>query len=253
MSGRRAGALVGVAAVVGSLLAGSSVATAAPASAHICIPVIWPCDDPTPEPSDTPTPTATPDATSTPSASATAEPGDGDDAKSDDANSDDTTSDDTSEKDDKAEAAPKTWSLIKDDDSQIFTQPAAQLGSDSLSFSGLKGIALVKLTTADGKKVTAIRLRADRITIKGFSLTVRAATGPKLVTTADTMTLEGNVNVYVNSLTATTAGGASYTLGADTPPPADGVTPKLLRVTLGLVGSSADSITYTNTDQQMHE
>ncbi|WEG08714.1 hypothetical protein PU630_15935 [Microbacterium horticulturae] len=245
MSRRRAGALVGVAAVVGSLLAGTSMATAAPASAHICIPVIWPCDDPTPAPSDTPTPSVSATATPSPSASATADPGDDDGtgAKGDDSDA---------PKDD-ADAAPKTWSLIKDDDSQIFTQPPAQLGSDSLSFSGLKGIALVRLTLADGKKIAAIRLRADRITITGFSLTVRAATGPKLVTTADTMTLEGNVNVYVNSLTATTAGGKSYTLGADTPPPADGITPKLLRVTLGLVGSSADSITYTNTDQQMHE
>jgi len=248
MSRRRAGALVGVAAVVGGLLAGSSVATAAPASAHICIPVIWPCDDPTPTPSDTPT--ATPSAASTPapdpSASATADPGDADQGDGDAGDGD-------AQQKEAPEAAPKTWSLIKDDDSQIFTQPPAQLGSDSLSFSGLKGIALVKLTTADGKKVTAIRLRADRITITGFSLTVRAATGPKLVTTADTMTLAGDVNVYVNSLTATTSDGKSYTLGADTPPPADGVTPKLLRVTLGLVGSRADSITYTNTDQQMHE
>jgi len=258
MTRRRGLALVGVAALVVSVVAGTSVATAAPASAHICIPVIWPCDDPTPAPSEAPT------ATPTPSASATADPGAGSgdgsgdgsgedgagDAGSGDAGSGGATGDGGATKDD---GASRSWSLITNDDSAVFTQPSAQMGSDSLSFSGLKGIALVKVKLADGSRVTAIRLRADGITLKGFSLTVRAETGPKLVTTADEMTLRGNVSVYLNSLTATTAGGASYTLGADTPPPADGVIPPLLRVTFGLVGSRADSISYTNTDQLMHE
>ncbi len=65
------------------------------------------------------------------------------------------------------------------------------------------------------------------------------------------MTLSGNVSVYLNSLTATGADGTSYTLGAETPPPRDGITPTLLRVTLGLVGATADSISYSNTDQQL--
>lgn len=33
----------------------------------------------------------------------------------------------------------------------------------------------------------------------------------------------------------------------------DDVEPGLLRVTMGLVGSTADSITYTNTDQKLKE
>lgn len=249
---RRTAALIGVATVVGTLVAGSSVATAAPASARICIPVIWPCDDPAPEPSDTPS------STPTPSTEATQPPGadDGDDSPpstgDDDADAKHTAKAKAKAKDDTDKPAAE-WSLLGTDDSAVFTQPPAQLGSESLSFSGLKGIALVKLNLADGSQTTAIRLRADRITISGFSLTVRAETGPSLVTTADTMTLRGNVNVYVNSLTGTTPDGTSYTLGADTPPPADGVTPNLLRVTLGLVGSTADEISYSNTDQQMHE
>jgi hypothetical protein len=52
---------------------------------------------------------------------------------------------------------------------------------------------------------------------------VRHETGPILTTTADEMTLDGHVAVYVNSLTATLLGGQPLTLGADTPPPAEGL------------------------------
>ncbi|UUT36331.1 hypothetical protein [Microbacterium elymi] len=65
--------------------------------------------------------------------------------------------------------------------------------------------------------------------------------------------MRGDVAVYVNSLTATTADGHSYTLGADTPPPKDGIAPSLVRVTLGLVGARADQISYSNTDQRLSE
>jgi hypothetical protein len=65
------------------------------------------------------------------------------------------------------------------------------------------------------------------------------------------MVLSGHVNVYLGSTTATTSDGRSLTLGTDTPPPLDDVSPGLLRVTMGLVGTTADSISYTNTDQRM--
>ena len=42
------------------------------------------------------------------------------------------------------------------------------------------------------------------------------------------------------------------TLLPDTPPPAEGLD-SMFGVTLGLVGSTADSITYTNTVQQLTE
>jgi hypothetical protein len=151
----------------------------------------------------------------------------------------------------KAEAIP--LKLLPKDDSMVFTQPSAQLGVTSLSFTGLKGIAPVSVRLADGTRIAALRLRAESITMDGFSLTVRAETGPSLVTKADRMALRGDVSVYVNSLTATTSNGRSLTLGADTPPPKDGVTPTLLRVTLGLVGSRADQIVYTNTDQKLND
>ncbi len=74
------------------------------------------------------------------------------------------------------------------------------------------------------------------------------------MTNADTMTLKGHVSVYLGSITATTQDGRSLTLGTDTPPPLDDVAPGgLLRVTMGLVGTVADSISYTNTDQRIVE
>lgn len=253
MSRRRVPLLLGSAFAVGCLVAVGSVATAAPASAQLCIPIILPCSSPSPTPGSTPTPTPTP----TPSASLPGvtlplptpslpggvgglQPGGilpvpapgiipGTSAKK--------------------QSVPV--SALPKDDSMVFTQPSAQLGVDSLSFTGLKGMALVSVALADGTRIPVLRLRADSITMDGFALTVRKATGPMLITKADRMQLKGDVTVYLNSITATDSAGTSLTLGADTPPPKDGITPTLLRATLGLVGTRADEIIYTNTDQQL--
>ena len=236
MSPRRARNRPGT--VVGALLACVVVAVAGLGAARVpsavpaqlCIPILLPCASPTPTRTPTPTPSspgwgtrgsplAPPVPTSTPTApGATPAPAPTDDA-----------------------GAP------------VFTQPPAQLGSQSLSFTGLSGISIVNVPLADGSRVPALRISAESITIGGFSLTVRHDTGPSLATTADSMTLRGHVQVYLNSITATTSDGHSLTLGADTPPPADGVPNDLLRVTLGLVGATADSIVYTNTKQHLSE
>jgi hypothetical protein len=230
-------AVLVAATAVGAMSVG---AAAAPSTrpAEFCIPILLPCA--TPEPTTSPSP-ATPDGLpglpalpSLPGAPETPSlpdaPGEG------------------------AEPTPDpAVTPVPDDGAPVFTQPPAQLGSESLSFSGLRGIEVVTVPLADGSRVAALKLSADRITIDGFALTVRHDTGPALATTADRMTLSGNVQVYVNSLTATGPDGQSLTLGADTPPPKDGIAPSLLRVTLGLVGATADSITYSNTHQQLSE
>ena len=82
-----------------------------------------------------------------------------------------------------------------DDAAPIFTGTPASLGSTSLSFTGLSGISIVTVPTVDGGGVRALKISADSITIEGFSLTVRPPGGPGLVTTADTMTLRGDVSV----------------------------------------------------------
>ncbi|WP_285115986.1 hypothetical protein [Leifsonia sp. fls2-241-R2A-40a] len=235
-SGVVAGALIACVAAALAGLGAARVPTAAPAG--LCIPLIMPCSSPTP----TPTPTSgadhpglpglppLPGSSSTPGVPAT--PGVP-----------------TPTPTPSAPAAPAS----PDTGAPVFTQPPAQLGSTSLSFSGLKGITVVTVPLADGRRVPVLKLSAESITIDGFSLTVRKETGPKLVTTADQMALRGNVQVYLDSVTATGRDGTPYTLGAATPPPADGLPPQLLRVTLGLVGVTADSIHFTAPHQHLSE
>ncbi|MDQ1131113.1 hypothetical protein [Microbacterium sp. SORGH_AS_0888] len=238
----RAGATLTAALLVAGALSG---AAAAPRPAAFCIPIpmIWSCPSDPSSPSPVPTPSPSPSGSSllpgipdigapTPGSTSPA-PGEAPATP--------------------APSTPAPVEAVPDEDAPVFTQPPAQLGSQSLSFTGLKGISIVTVPLADGSRVAAVKIAADSITIDGFALTVRHDdSSPSLVTTADRMTLSGNVRVYLNSLTATTQSGRSVTLGADTPPPADGVEPTLLRVTFGLVGATADSIVYSNTDQQLH-
>lgn len=138
-----------------------------------------------------------------------------------------------------------------DDGAPIFTGTPASMGAGGLSFTGLRGISIVSVPTIDGSKVRALKISADSITITDFSLTVRPHDGPGLVTDADTMSLKGNVSVYLGSATASALGGEPLTLGLDTPPSLDEVEPGLLNVSFGLIGSIADEIVYTNTDQRI--
>lgn len=138
-----------------------------------------------------------------------------------------------------------------DGSAPIFTGTPAAMRAGGLSFTGLKGISIVSVPTVDGGSVRALKISADTITITGFSLTVRPPEHDGLVTDADTMELSGNVSVYIGSVSASSMGGTPLTLGTDTPPPMDDVAPGLLDVTMGLVGSTADSIAYTNTDQRI--
>lgn len=153
-------------------------------------------------------------------------------------------------------AAPEDEEPVEapvDDGAPIFTGTPAAMRSGGLSFTGLSGISIVSVPTADGGSVRALRISADSITISGFSLTVRPHDEPGLVTTADTMSLQGNVSVYLGSISASALGGEPLTLGTDTPPSLEEIEPGLLDVTMGLIGSTADSITYSNTDQNIVE
>lgn len=225
----------------GATGAGAAWADDGTRPARLCIPILLPCSDPSPSPTPSPTPTAgsvlptlpgvpvvpAPDPTpATPTSPAPTPPP-----------QDSTT--------------PPAQAAVVDENSPVFTQPSAQLGAQSLSFRGIPLVSVVTVPLADGTRITVLKMTADEITIDGFALTVRRATGPALVTTADRMTLSGHISVYLNSLSATTADGKTLTLGADTPPPADGIAPGLASVTLGLVGTTADSIVYTNTDQKI--
>ena len=142
----------------------------------------------------------------------------------------------------------------QDKKAPVFTKTPAAMGSKSLSFKGLKGISFVSVPVTGGGSMVTLKIQADEISIDGFSLTVRPPEEDHgLVTTADTMTLKGNVTVYIGSITASTKDGKSLTLGPETPPPMDDVEPGLIRVTMGLVGTIADGIYYTNTEQRLKD
>lgn len=230
---RRRGRLV--AATIAAALAAAPLTAGAAASPEVraagfCIPLLW-CPDPDPAPAPSPTPSTPviPGLPADPSApSAPIDPA----------------------------ATPAPQEPVEapvDDGAPVFTGTPASMGSDSLSFTGLRGISIVSVPTIDGGSIRALRISADSITIQGFSLTVRPHDGPGLVTTADTMSLQGDVTVYIGSVSASSMGGAPLTIGTDTPPPLTDFEPGLLDVTMGLVGSIADSITYTNTDQRIVE
>ncbi|MDN4615957.1 hypothetical protein P5G50_16015 [Leifsonia sp. F6_8S_P_1B] len=249
--GRLFGALVACVAVAVAGLGAARVPAAAPSA--LCIPILLPCSSPTP----TPTPTqsdgggaADPSLPTLPPPPGTGSGGSGGGSST----STPTPGPPT------APGAPATPTPTPTATpsgpaagAPVFTQPPAQLGSRSLSFTGIPLVAVVTVPLADGSRIPVLELSADGITVDGFSLTVRKETGPVLATTADRMALRGKVHVYVNSLTATDADGRSWTLGATTPPPADGLPPQLVKVTLGLVGVTADSIAFDNPHQHLTE
>jgi hypothetical protein len=139
--------------------------------------------------------------------------------------------------------------VLRDRNAPVMTPPAAQLGGSSLSIQGLHSLGLVSVPLAGGKHTTVIRISADDVAIDGFLLDVRRETGPSAVTNASRMELKGRVVIYLNSLSATLLGGAGISLGTDkTPIPGKELPSTLLRPTLGLVGVTAGSITFTNND-----
>jgi hypothetical protein len=141
-----------------------------------------------------------------------------------------------------------------DPNAPVMTLPAAQLGGSSLSFTGLKSVTLVTVPLANGSRTPVIKLVADSITITDFLLDVRPAhDSGALVTNSGVMTLRGNVTAYLDSVTGTLLDGTGLSLGvAADPPPGNELPSQLLRVNLGLVGVTANSITLIPSHQEIH-
>jgi hypothetical protein len=137
-----------------------------------------------------------------------------------------------------------------DPSAPIMTLPAAQLGGSSISFTGLQSVTVVTVPLANGTRTPVLKLVADSITIDNFLLDVRPANGTgALVTNSGKMVLRGNVVAYLDSVSGTLLGGAGITAGAANPPPGNELPSTLLKVTLGLVGMTAQSITLTPLDE----
>ncbi|WP_223691345.1 hypothetical protein [Leifsonia poae] len=207
-------------------------ATPARAPTGLCIPILMPCGSTPPKPTPPPAPSPAAPTPPKPGSPARPTPGGG------------TTNPTPGPTTAPAPAAP-------DRPAPTFTLPAAQLTGSSISFSGLQSVSLVTVPLADGSTAPVLKLAADEITIDDFHLTVRKSTGPMLVTDSGRMELHGHVQVYVDSVTATLLNGSPLTLGASTPPPDGLLPPALLRVDLGLVGVTADSISLIPSHQQL--
>ncbi|MFF1635622.1 hypothetical protein [Leifsonia sp. NPDC058248] len=230
-------------AVALSLVALTGIGAAgvpARAPAALCIPLLMSCGSPSPTPTTAPSPSSSlpvpvpvpvpvpPPGGGLPSGTMSAAP---------------------STPTPSAPATPAT----RDASAPVFTLPAAQLTGSSISFSGIPTLSSVEVPLADGRTTTVLKLTADDIVITDFHLNVRKAGGPSLLTDAGRMELRGHVQVYVDSATATLADGTPLTLGAATPPPDKQVPSSLLRVHLGLVGVTADSITLIPSHQALNE
>jgi hypothetical protein len=208
--------------------------------AALCIPILMDCSTPHPTPSPTspaqnsqaPSPGAPTDGRSDAPGGAGSSDGDATPAQS---------------------PTPTPSKAVPDSNALVFTLPAAQLGGSSISFSGLQAVSVVTVPLADGTRTPVLKLVADDIAIDDFVLDVRKSTGPSLVSNATRMELHGHVQVYVDSVTAALQDGTTLTLGADTPPPGNELPPTMLRVNLGLVGVTADSIVFTSSHQNLKE
>jgi hypothetical protein len=222
-------ALVLVAALTGIGAAAEPAVAAEPTA--LCLPILMSCPSPTPTPSPTPS-----SGSGLGGIVGGLVDGVGGAAKS------------------VAPGAAAPLVIGPDGTAPVFTTPAGQLGGSSISISGIHQLGLVTVKRIDGSSFPVIKLVCDDVVITGFLLDVRRATGPSLVSTADRMELTGHVSVWLDSLTGTPLGGPGLTLGTDqTPPPASELPPQLLRVNLGLIGTTADSISYSNLHQELHD
>ncbi len=226
-------------------LCGIGAAPAPGAKTGLCIPLLMDCG--APAPSQTPTPSPSGGGNGPIGSGSGSGPGDG----SGDALGGPLGGGTSSNGTEHGISIP--LSQVKPDaQATTFTLPAAQLGGTSISFSGLQAVGVVTVPLANGTRTPVLKLAADDITIRSFTLDVRESGDESgLVTNAGTMELHGHVVVYLDSVTGTLGNGLGISLGALTPPPDNELPNQLLRVTIGLVGVTADSITLTPSHQQI--
>ncbi|WP_290428404.1 hypothetical protein [Agromyces larvae] len=133
----------------------------------------------------------------------------------------------------------------------VFTPNPAILTASTLSIEGLHSIEIVTVDLADGTTSRALKITADRVVIGGFGLDVPTGDGG-LNTTASTLTVDGNASIWTPSITAVLADGVEHVIDTlSQPDPA--ALGQLLKLRLPLLGMTADSVAYTDTDQAVYE
>ncbi|QEO15441.1 hypothetical protein FLP10_14140 [Agromyces intestinalis] len=133
----------------------------------------------------------------------------------------------------------------------VFTPNPAILTASTLSIEGLHSLEIVTVDLADGSTSRALKITADRVVIGGFGLDVPTGDGG-LDTTATTLTVEGSASIWTPSITAVLADGVEHVIDTlSQPDPA--ALGQLLKLRLPLLGMTADSVAYTDTDQAVYE
>ena len=135
----------------------------------------------------------------------------------------------------------------------MFAGTSTAMRAGTLSFTGLEDIELVTVPTSDGQNARALKITAKAITITDFALTVRSGTGRAQETTADAVTLDEGVVLYVSAITATSADGELLAVGTGALPTRETIAAGLRTAAVNLVGMTAGSISYESPEQRVVE
>jgi hypothetical protein len=129
--------------------------------------------------------------------------------------------------------------------SPVFTGKPALLQGSSLSFSGLRYLGLATVRLSDGTTATVLKLSMDSVTIPGFRLDTRDATGAGTDTVATSMSFSGGVDTYCSSLKGVLDNGSAVQYDIQHPPSTDGSVPVVRILSLEVFGITGGSSALT--------
>jgi hypothetical protein len=127
----------------------------------------------------------------------------------------------------------------------VFSGKPALLQGSSLSFSGLRYLGLATVRLSDGSTATVLKLSMDSVTIPGFRLDTRDATGAGTDTVATQMAFSGGVDTYCASLKGVLQNGAAVQYDIQHPPSSDGTVPVTRILSLEVFGITGGSSVLT--------
>lgn len=229
---RAAGGALAIALTVTTavgLTAGMPQSASAAEPAGMCIlGFIGDCSSPSPTPSTAPTSTAQPPGGATDPGTSTS------------GGSSSSTSGAT------ASSSPAGPTLVAPASSApVFTGKPALLQGSSLSFSGLRYLGLATVRLSDGSTATVLKLSMDSVTIPGFRLDTRDASGSGTDTVATQMAFSGGVDTYCASLKGIMQNGDAVEYDIKHPPSTNGSVPVTRIISLEVFGITGGSSVLT--------